>query len=374
MITKVLINGIDIVKQGYTNPTFTLEEELDILNNTIVLPTVELEILDYNGGLSELNPAGMFYGNDYTKFNVEIYNELDELYFRGYVRNVTTNINNNNVSIELENYNRVFFESDITYVIDEPDLFTPAMVIYDMLLLNGLKSIIDETSFRRVIDYERNKGLYIGVTVLESGIKLGDVVQKLAYASGNNIYFTNSKLYISKYLPIDLLYYPVFTFINSDIVNEINVTTQVDYIRNQFNCSIKGSSTDPEVIFRDEDYNNIGLKSRGKYGIKTLDDFNYNIDNSEFYVSTTSNSVLAILEVAENYIKRLNRPLKQVDFTIREDCKPQLLLNTMIAIDLGDNIDYNLDSIIFRIIRLENDQENHTIKVIAIEETKGIIE
>jgi hypothetical protein len=36
------------------------------------------------------------------------------------------------------------------------------------------------------------------------------------------------------------------------------------------------------------------------------------------------------------------------------------------------NIDYNLDGMIFRITRLENDQENHTIKIIAIEETKGI--
>lgn len=371
MIKQALINGIDIIANGWTVAKFNLNEEMNLLDNTIVFPDVSLEIHDFDNALSPLSPQSIFYGDDFSKYGISFYDDFGNLIYSGKIRDIKTLTDNKKLEFTLENSSMSIFEQNLQYVRDISDNYVPAKIVEDILVINGLKDLIYKNgslvpSLARAIEKQEELQFYIGATVsLEDNITMGQALEKLAKISGAYFFYTDLQLQLSLWEELSQIRRASHTFTESDLHEMPVLNYDTSYIINNYQVDM-ASESDPLQTILDTGFNNIGLESRNKFGNKDLDVIDLNIDSSPFFANPTSNSLTIAIEVGEGYIKRFKENLLRAEFAIRTSEHDRIRLNDFIAMNLN-NSKYDLSSKLFLITGVNIDDDTGLTTITCLE-------
>lgn len=367
MITKIYIDQYEILELGYGLLELDTNESMDLLNNTLQLPTAKFTIHDVDLAFSPQSPSGIFYNQDFKKFKVKFHNEFDEVVYQGNILNIKTDPRTKQVEFELENGVQKLFEETIQYVADVIDNKTPADIAYDVLIQIGLKDYIDQASFQHAINYQHSVGYIVSATyTAEQKTTVGEAIENLAYIGGCDLYFSNNRIVLNQYIYANNTNIPTHIFGENEIFGEFNLSYNNNFQKNQFIVDVKGSGDTINQIFDDTGYNNVGLTSRNKYGTLELKKIDLNIDTSSVYSNVTSNTVIAAIMVAENYIRRFQEQLLQVQFSYITDQQRRFKLGEKITLDIIES-HYILDNNNYKIISLGTSENSNMTEVVAIQ-------
>jgi len=359
MQPQVLINNLDIYELGLVTGLPTTSERKSLNEDKTTANQYELLVNNFDNSFSINHYKFLLDKNNWLYNSVIVKNQEDEIIWNGVITNIIRDHNDKRATIISKDIRFKFRNEIIEY--ESVDWETVA---------NAFKNIADDIGFTEYninsvltsIATLTNNNCYVKVNFNKSdGITFQQAGEKLAEFANADFYLSKNKLYFTAWK--ELQSNPTVTITEDDFESMPVISESERDIINDFSIGYYG---DNEIPATDSNNNNIGYKSRLKYGIKTLPEMRSNERAQIIYKDLTS-----ALYIGEGYIKRSNlnyntnpRPRTQISFTIKSDFKKYIALDSFIKITLSDE---NWNNKIFEIFSFEINEDDNLINVEALD-------